>query len=303
FSLYNDIRKIGELIEKERFDIVHTHGSQDSWAAALAVRFAKRRPPIIRTKHNIFPIQDHFANRWLYGKAMDSIICISGAIYEYCAAKSYIAREKLSVIHSAVDAERFTKGNPGRIRTEYNLDGKFIAGITGRLCQEKGHRFLFDAIKKIKDRIPELALLVVGTGTLYQKLMEYARELEIGERIVFTGFRKDIPDVLADLDLFVMPSVSEGLGTAVLEAAAASLPIIASNVGGIPDIIQTGVNGLLVPPENPDALSEAILTLYSQRERATIFGKAAREHVQRNFSESALGRKTEEVYLKLIQKS
>jgi glycosyltransferase involved in cell wall biosynthesis len=302
FSLYNDIIKIRSLIEKERFDIIHTHGSQDSWAAALAMSFVKNRPILIRTKHNIFPIKDHAANRWLYGKATDKIICISRAICDYCVAKPYIAPEKLTLIHSAVDGEKFERGNRDRFRTEWKLEGKFAAGITGRLCQEKGHRVLFQAVREIRDRIPELMLLVVGTGNLYQKLKEYAREQGIADRVVFTGFRKDIPDVLSGLDLFLMPSLSEGLGTAVLEAAAAGLPIIASNIGGIPDIIESGKNGLLVPSGKPGALAEGIFSLYSNPEKALSYGSKAREYVNQNFSESALGNKTEETYLDLIRK-
>lgn len=298
--LYKDVKKIRSLIEKEKFDIIHTHGSQDSWAVALAMSFLKNRPFLIRTKHNIFPIKDHAANRWLYGRATDKVICISQAICDYCRAKSYIAPEKLALIHSAVDAEKFKRGNRDHFRKEWKLEGKFAVGITGRLCQEKGHTVLLQAVKEIKDRIPELILLVVGTGTLYQKLKEFAQELGIMDQVVFTGFRRDIPDVLAGFDLFIMPSLSEGLGTAVLEAAAAGLPIIASNIGGIPDIIQTNKNGLLVPPGDPKVLTEGILTLYSSSETALSYGREAQEYVKLHFSEGALGKKTEETYLNLM---
>jgi glycosyltransferase involved in cell wall biosynthesis len=301
-GLWGDLRSLGSLLKEGKFDIIHTHGSQDSWALALALIGLRDRPFLLRTKHNIFPIKDHFANRWLYGRAAQKIVCISRAIMEYCAGKSYLHPENLVLIHSAVNADLYGNGNREEVRKELGWEGKYVLGIIGRLRPEKGHRILFQAIHNIKDRIPELALLVSGTGTLYQNLQDYARELHISERVRFLGFREDIPNILASLDLFVMPSYSEGLGTAALEAAAARLPIIASNVGGIPDIIEDGKTGLLVPAGDPRALAQAIQFCHNNREKAGTFGTRARERILKDFSEKALGEKNERLYQSLVTK-
>jgi glycosyltransferase involved in cell wall biosynthesis len=136
----------------------------------------------------------------------------------------------------------------------------------------------------------------VGAGSLEDELKNRAKELGISDNIVFTGFRTDVKDILAALDIYVLPSLSEGLGTAIIEAAAAGRPIVTSNVGGIPDVITNGETGLLVPPENPDALSAAILRFYQDRAFAKHCGEAAAKHAQENFSEDLLGEKTEAFY-------
>jgi len=300
WNLWKDIACLRSLIRKEQFDVIHTHGSQDSWAAALALIGLRGRPFLIRTKHNIFPIKDHPANRWLYGKATQKIVCISQAILEYCAGMPYLERKNLVLIHSAVNAELYGKGNRDSARKALGVEGKYVVGIIGRLRPEKGHRILFQAVRHIKEKIPELVLIVSGTGTLYQELKEYARELHISEMVRFLGFRNDIPDILASLDVFAMPSLSEGLGTAVLEAAAARLPIIASNVGGIPDIIEDRNTGWLVTPGDAAALAEALFFLYTHKELAASFGSAACRHILMHFSEQALGEKNEILYKSLL---
>ncbi len=297
-AILRDIRTLRSLITKEGFHIVHTHGSQDSWATAFVLIGLRPRPLFIRTKHNIFPIRDHIANRWLYGKAIDKIVCISNAILTYCAAKPYIRQENLALIHSAVNAEYYGSGDGEKVRSELGITGRFVTGITGRLREEKGHRTLFQAIARIKDAAKDLILVVSGTGSMYGELTAYARNLGISDRVFFTGFRADIPDVLASFDLFVMPSISEGLGTAVLEAAAAGLPIIASNVGGIPDIIKDGERGILVAPGDADALAKAILFLYKNRPIAQTYAGVVRQYVRENFSENTLAEKTEALYRK-----
>jgi len=299
-SIWRDIKAIRNLIRKEKYDIVHTHGSQDSWAAALARHWLKNRPVMLRTKHNIFPIRDHLANRWLYTAATDELVCISHAILEYCAQKPYLKESRLHLIHSAVNTLKYGNGKKGKLKKELGLEGRYIAGIMGRLRPEKGHRLLFDALFEIKEKIPDLNLLVVGTGSLYQELKEYSGSLKMEDRIIFLGFREDIPDVLASLDLFIMPSLSEGLGTAALEAAAAGLPIIASKVGGLPDIVENGKTGILVPPGSSRALAESIKTLYKHRKLARAYALSAREYVQNNFTEEILGEKTEALYQKIL---
>ncbi|HOE62464.1 MAG TPA: glycosyltransferase family 4 protein [Candidatus Sumerlaeota bacterium] len=301
FQIIRDVLNLRALIKKESFDIIHTHGSQDSWAIALALSELKTRPYLVRTKHNIFPVKNHIFNRWLYGKATDKIVCISRAIVEYCASKSYLKKENLVLIHSAVNADYYGNGDGAKIRKEFNLRNRFVAGIIGRLRSEKGHLYLFKAAAKIKNLIGDFSIFVCGDGTLFRELHELAENLGIADKIIITGFRKDIPDILAALDLFILPSLSEGLGTAALEAGAAGLPIIASNVGGIPDIITDGKTGKLVSPADIDALAEAILFFYQNRDIARQYGEALREHVRNNFSEQALGDKNEELYIALTK--
>jgi glycosyltransferase involved in cell wall biosynthesis len=180
------------------------------------------------------------------------------------------------------------------------LSDRFVIGITGRLRPEKGHKILFETIKQIKHEIPDLILVITGTGSLYHQLKQYANDLGIDNFLIFTDFRKDIPDILASFDLFIMPSLSEGLGTSVLEAAAAGIPIIASDIGGIPDIIEHEKSGLLVQPGQIKPLAEAIIRLYSKREIAQTYANSARERIKNLFSEKSLGNKTDTLYGRIL---
>lgn len=294
--LFADIRALRNLIRQEKFDIIHTHGSQDSWAMGFTLLGFHPRPIVLKTRHNIFPMRDHFFNRLLFGTWTDGTVCISNAILEDCAAKPYLKRERLGLIHSAINIEAFAGGKGDGIREEFHLAGRFVAGVTGRLRPEKGHRYLLEAMPAIVKEAPDLTLLVVGAGSLEDELKTRAKELGVADNIVFTGFRTDVKDILAALDVYVLPSLSEGLGTAIIEAAAAGLAIVTSNVGGIPDVITNEKTGLLVPPENPEALAAALLRFYKDRPFAKQCGEAAAKHARDTFSEELLGEKTESFY-------
>jgi glycosyltransferase involved in cell wall biosynthesis len=149
-SFFHDVYVLRRCYLAAPFDVVHLHGSQDSWACAFAFREVKDRISIVRTKHNLFPIRDHALNRWLYGKCIDHIVCISGEVYRDCAVKSYISAERLSVIHSAVRSDLLEADEGVKdLREEWHIGQKFCVGTIGRLREEKGHRFLLQAIAKV----------------------------------------------------------------------------------------------------------------------------------------------------------
>ena len=301
-SLWSDRQALCRLLRARSMDIVHTHGSQDSWAMAAALVGRADRPVVLRTRHNIFPVRDHWPNRWLWGRFTDSIACISEAIIEDFAAKPWMTRERLALIPSAVDADYYASGQGEHVRAQLGLDGRFVAGITGRLREEKGHRYLIEALPAVAAAAPDFRLLVVGAGSLEDALRARVHELAMDDFVVFTGFRTDVPDVLASLDLFLMPSISEGLGTAVIEAAAAGLPIVASNVGGLPDAIEHGIEGWLVPPAQPAALADAILRFYHNPVLAKRCAQAAAAKVRERFSIDALVGGTEALYTARLAK-
>jgi len=299
-ALVRDVRRMRRLLARERFDLIHTHGSQDSWIAALAN--VPKRIPIVRTKHNIFPIRDHAANRWLYGRAFDRIICISKAIVEQCAEKPYIGREKLHLVHSAADLDRFANPDAEGVASWRGKwkDRHPVIAVVGRLRREKGHRFLFEAVARLRDRFPGILVVVAGDGSLREELREYARALGIGEQVLFLGFRTDVAEILAASDIFALPSLSEGLGTAIIEAAAAGRPIAATRVGGITDIVADGETGLLVEPGDAEGLARAIGRLAEDRAFAERLGEAAKRYAFEHFAAENLVEKTEAVYREIL---
>ncbi len=295
-----DVAAMRRVLARRQFDIIHTHGSLDSWAVAFAHR--PRRIPVIRTKHNIFPIADHFANRWIWGQVFDRIVCISQAIFDYCAAKPYIRRDRLALIHSAIDLDRYSRPLPEGVaewRTQWS-DRRPVVVIVGRLREEKGHAVLFEAMGHLRQKYPKILLVAAGDGSLREALERQAAERDLGAHVRFLGFRTDVPEILAAADLFVMPSLSEGLGTAAIEACAAGKPIVASRVGGVCDVIRDGETGRLVPPGDAAALAQAMDVMLSDRTAAERMGQAARQFARATFTLDALVKKNIALYREVL---
>jgi glycosyltransferase involved in cell wall biosynthesis len=171
-----------------------------------------------------------------------------------------------------------------------------IIGTVGRLVPIKGHTWLVRAVARVLVEFPQTCVVLVGDGPLLGELKDLAAELGISPHVVFLGTRHDIPECLAVLDLFVLPSLNEGMGRALLEAMAVGCPVVATRVGGIPDIVADGTTGLLVPPRDDRALAEAILTLLWDPSRRAAYGEAARRHVDGRFDVETMVRNIERLY-------
>lgn len=305
WGLINDVRAMKAILLRYQPDIIHLHGGRDSWAFAKAMLLlpAEKRPIVLRTKHNIFPVADHVLNRWQYGKCFDGIVCISSAIVEQLAAKPYINRDKLVTIPSAIDADRFNvaPGTRKKVRTELGYtDDEVVIGITGRLRPEKAHDVLFRAVPLVVQACPQARFVCFGSGSLGGELKDMLSASGVEQYVKMAGFRKDVPQCLSALDVYTQPSRSEGLGTSVLEACAAGLPVAASNSGGIPDIIEDGINGLLVPVEDHTALARALIQLVRNPQQGAAMGSAGREKIRRDFSVERLTDSTDTYYRQML---
>lgn len=304
-GVLRDVRAMQKLLAAYRPDIVHLHGGRDSWAyvKALLTMQKDRRPITIRTKHNIFPVADHFLNRWQYGRQFDSIVCISSAILRQMEDKPYIENDRLVVIPSAIDADRFIvePGTRERVRAELGYDDSHIViGITGRLRREKAHDVLFRAVPLVVEKCPQARFVCFGSGSLGGEFQQILAESGMTDHVQMAGFRKDVPECLAGLDIYTQPSRSEGLGTSVLEAAAAGLPVVASDSGGIPDIVEDGKTGLLVPVEDHERLAEGIVRLTGDAALRGELGRQAREKVRRVYSVEQLVSSTDAHYKDML---
>lgn len=306
-GVINDARALHRIIKEYQPDIVHLHGGRDSWAYAKAISFIPKsqRPITIRSKHNIFPVADHFLNRWQYGTLFDSIVCISTAITRQLAEKSYIDENNLVTIPSAIDAHRFDTAPHIRETMRRQLgydDTHIVIGITGRLRREKAHDVLFRAVPHVISQCPTVRFVCFGSGSLGGDLANSLQQSGMTDYVQMAGFRKDVPACLSALDIYTQPSRSEGLGTSVLEAGAAGLPIVATDCGGIPDIIRHEQTGLLVPVENEHALAKALLRMARDTDLRSRLGQAARAHVKTHFSVENLVQKTDEHYREMLQR-
>ncbi|TMB54474.1 MAG: glycosyltransferase, partial [Chloroflexi bacterium] len=231
--------------------------------------------------------------------AMDRLIVPSAAILAKVRHEGRGAA-RFSVIPNGVDLARFALP-PGKcsVRDEYGIPADApLLGVVARLEPEKGHRYLIEAMPAILRGAPDAWLLIVGEGSLEDELRSFARSLAAParDRIVFTGRREDVAAVTAELDVAVLPSPREAQGISILEAMARGRPVVASAVGGIPEVLTNGLDGLLVPPADPAALASACLRLARSPALRRSLGEAGRATVAARFSLDAMVRSVEAVY-------
>jgi glycosyltransferase involved in cell wall biosynthesis len=283
-------------------DIVHNHMYRAEMvgtrAALVAGERLGRRPYIVTTVHSsrIRNTEDRATVRALT-PSMDRLIAVSQSIVHKIADERG-GLAPVSLIYNGVDLDRYEHQEPCcTLREEYGMgpDAQ-IVGVVARLEPEKGHPTLLEAWPAVLRSCPNAYLLIVGEGSQREALERRAEDLRIGSRVVFTGRRDDIPAVTAALDVAVLPSYREAQGLTILEAMALTRPVVASNVGGIPEMIQDGVTGLLVPPHDAAALTTAIVRLLSDHPLADMLARAGHDMVHDRFCIQLMVRSIEEIY-------
>lgn len=292
-GLWRQIPALVRLIRESGIDVVHTHAS---FAGRLAACLAGVGL-IVYTKHTLDPVPERKGmKRWLFGllnrATCDAAIAVSRAVRENLIREG-IPPERVEVIYNGVDAEVFRR--TGVVQREW--PGKHLVGVVARLSPEKGHRFFLEAAKIVAAEMGDVTFLIVGTGPLEQELKEYVRESGIDERVVFAGHREDIPRILEQLDVLVLPSLSEAHPLSLVEGMCMGLPCVATAVGGVTEVISDEENGLLVEPGNADALAGAILRLLREPALAARLGDAARLDARR-FDARMMAKKVTDLYRK-----
>ena len=272
-----------------RADVVHNHMYRAEIVGTKAVialgEAGHRRPWVISTVHSsrVRSGEDQEELQRLTA-SIDHLIVVSNAIDRKVVAEGRTAVPR-SLIYNGIDLVRYDHQEPCcTLRDEYGMEPTSpIVGVVGRLELEKGHPTLLEAWPHVLEACPSAYLLVVGEGSRLDALHDIARAQGIERHVVFTGRRDDIPAVTAAFDVAVLPSYREAQGLTILEAMALSRPVVASNVGGIPEMIEDGVTGLLVPPQDPPALAAAIVRLLNDHQLADVLGRAGHDLVHDRF--------------------
>jgi glycosyltransferase involved in cell wall biosynthesis len=246
------------------------------------------------------------------------VIAISASVKEHLIKDFKVDEKNIAVIHNGIDVSKFTvqsspadAGSRLRLndgREEFRVEAKInlglgqgpVVGIVARLSDVKGHIYLIQAMKSVLKNIPDAQLLIVGDGNLRQELVNLTAHLEMEKNVFFKPSVLDTREVLSIMDVFVMPSLKEGLGLALMEAMARGLAVIGSDIGGIRSLIKDGANGLLVRPADVAGLTWAILELLQNPDRANSLGDAAQKFINENFTQEKMIRETEEVYLECV---
>lgn len=287
------LARIAGLVRRGRFDVLHLHTSQAHGLGAVAARLAGRRRPAVvvtrRVEHSIFRHTFLGLDRLKYAPGADRVLCVSNQVRTVLRADG-LPDAMLAVVHDGVELERFRR--PGRspeaVRRDLGIPaGAFLVGTVGHLEEAKGQQHLVDALARLAERVPGARLLVVGEGEARPVLAVRAVGLGLGNRVVFTGFREDVPDLLGAMDVFAFASASEGLGSSVLEAMAAGTPVVAVAAGGVPEAVRDGREGLLVRPGDGDAIADAIAqalaNVFEDPAAARARARAARRRLECEF--------------------
>lgn len=302
------LRRLTRRFCERKYDIVHTHTSKAGFLGRLAAERAGT-PIVVHTPHgNIF--HGYFSG-WLTrlfvwmerhaARRTDRIIELTPGGVEEHLAEGIGRREQYRVIFSGIDTKPFESAAARRGSTRAALgvsEGEVLIGGVGRLEPIKGFTYFVEAAKTVCAREPGVRFILAGAGSEHEALAAQARPL--GERFRFLGLRRDVPELMAALDVLVVPSVNEGMGRVLLEAGAAGVPAVASRVGGIPDIVDDGETGLLTPPRDASALAEALRTLVQAPERRRFMGATARAKVVPQFSLEKMVDRIEALYEELI---
>lgn len=295
-----DIRTILSLsryIRSEKVDIVHTHSSVDAWSAGAAARLA--RVAVVRSRHLSTPISTSIFSRLLYMGLADRVITSGQAIKDRMVKVNGFNPNKIVSVPAGVEETHFRPGmDPGLVRDEFGLsENDYVLGIVAIVRSWKGHLVLLDAVKELGEEIPNLKLLIVGDGPARRVTEERAQELGLMSRVIFTGYRRDVPELIAALDQFILPSTkNEATSQVIPQAMLMGIPVIASTAGGLTEVVEHNRTGLLVPPSDPFAVKKAILANYLDPDKAKAMAAAAREQALQKWTFSVMIQKTEDVY-------
>lgn len=294
--------RLARLMRKHGCSLAHFHDAHAVSVGSLACSLA-RTPIRVISRRVDFPLKKNFLSRRKYTKNIDAIIAISEGVKEVLV-KGGIAPELVEVIPSGIDFSPFENvGSRDFLRREFSFSpDDFLVGIVAHLEDHKGHKYLIEATKILKEQTSKIKVIVVGKGSLRMELDKQAKQLEVEDLVFFLGFREDVPQILASLDLFVLSSYLEGMGSSILDAMASRLPVVATKVGGIPEVVIHGKTGLLISPRNPEALAQAILKLFHDRELTRKMGEKGYEIVHQRFSAEAMACRIIELYEKLASK-
>src|SRR5437588_54293 len=281
--------KLVAFIRRERFSVVHTNDLYSNLFAIPAAWLA-RVPVIVSSRRDLArwwwytPVRRKILRR--VQDLSTRILVNSEAVRQELLVRDSFAAERIHVVYNGIDTEKFTQVSPDRERLFPGISAnhKLIIMVSNMHTAMKGHGDLIEAAQTVRVTCPEARIILAGDGEMRQFFEDQVKAAGLREMFVFLGHRSDIPALLACCDIGVLASRSEGLPNAVLEYMAAGLPVVATAVGGVPEIIEDEVNGLLIPPENPAALAAAILRLLKDERLCKTLGKAARERTLSQFN-------------------
>ena len=318
--------KIFRLVRDERPEIIHTHTAKAGTLGRLAaiaynalqrLQFSKSKVIVIHTFHG-HVLKGYFGKlktrlfiliEKVLARFTDRIITLSEGLRDEFVGMGIASREKIEVIPLGLELERFVKSGArkGMFKKSLGLpEDCLVVGLVGRLVPIKGHKFFLEAARSViasrsgKSGAQPVRFVVVGDGELRTELEEYARRLGISGQVIFTGFRSDLPEIYADTDIVVLSSLNEGTPVSLIEAMTSGKPVVATRVGGVPDLVADGAAGILVPAGDSGALADAVAKLVENPELRARMGEDGRNAVFPKYDIGNLVKRLDLLYGTLI---
>lgn len=304
--------RLYQLIRREKPHLVHLHLLKARFLGGLAAK-AAGAPCILETFHGDLFTGYYgslktqailMAERFLGYFVMHKVVAISERVRENILRFRVAPPRKVTVVPLGLELEKFmhVETFAGRLRAELGIKkNNLLVGIIGRMVPIKGHRYFLQAAREVLRVRPNVSFIVVGDGVLRKSLESECRQLGISESVFFLGWRRDVAKIYADLNVVVMSSLNEGTPVSLIEAMAAGKAVVGTAVGGVPDVVEDGVTGLLVPPEDPGALAGAIVKLLANDGLRRLLGGRAKAAVYPKYDVSGLVQDTKSLYLNLLQ--
>ncbi len=303
------IFELARIIKENKIQIVHGQGTRAEFYARIAKKFTGKATYVSTIAmpvegFNVNPLRKIIYRFFdcLTQRFVDRFIVVSESLKEMMVNNRGIISDKVFRIYNGIEVDKYRPGpdDRERIRSELNIDGDIILiGAVGRMVWQKGFEYLIQTIPDVLKAYPDVKFLIVGEGTLKERLKAQSSKLKVKDYLIFTGFRNDIKEILSAIDILVIPSILEGFPMIALEGMAMTKPIIATKIEGIIEQITDDETGLLVPSKDANALANAINRLISNRDFALGLGMKARQKVEKEFSVEKMVTETEKIYQSL----
>jgi glycosyltransferase involved in cell wall biosynthesis len=299
--------RMARLVRREKIDLVHTDYSRDLFTVVPALRIARGVPLVLHKHVGTFKPKNLFVHHYLYPR-VDKVIAVSEVIRRNLLNTHPLREDQLCVIHHGIDLERFAPDEERRLRARAELGiaaDELLVGIVGRLQVDKGHGEFVEVARRILPRIPHARFVIIGEATRgedekAQELLDGIHSANLGDRLILTGYREDVPDLMRALDLFLFPTHAESFGLVVVEAMAAGLPVVSTSSDGILDIVKDGETGRLVDRRDIGALTDVVLSLLTDPDRRQAMGRAGLERARTHFSYDRMMQELEDLYGRLV---
>jgi glycosyltransferase involved in cell wall biosynthesis len=289
--------RLSRIVKRLRPDIIHAHDPHGVAMAGLALSMSTQlaKPPLIASRRVDFHLRGGRMSRWKY-RQVDFFICASEAIRRMLVADG-VPETRTCTVHEGIDIERVDAAPPAKLHEELWLPHQApLVGNVAALAPHKGQRHLVEAAALVVRHVPDARFIIAGEGELRESLTRQIKEHRLDKHVMLMGFRPDVLSLHKAFDIFVLSSITEGLGTSLLDAMAAGKPIVATGAGGIPEVVANGVTGWLVAPRDHAAMADAIVKLLNDAAMRQRMGAAGRARACELFSADRMLKETLKVY-------